>query len=45
MKLSPSSLLITIWIATARRTLSSVGAVMASSQALACRLLQLLPDC
>ena len=31
MKLSPISLLMIIWIATARRTLSSVGVVMASS--------------
>jgi hypothetical protein len=29
------------WIAMARRTLSSVGVVMASSNALVCRLLQL----
>ena len=37
----PHSRLMMSWIAMARRTLSSVGVVMASSKALVCRLLQL----
>ena len=38
---SPHSRLMISWIAIARRTLSSVGVVIASSKAFVCRLLQL----